>query len=98
MSVASILSPAQRALLDRLSRSEFTRDFFLTGGTALAECYLHHRFSEDLDFFTGTPGRVGEGLRALEGCARELGAGFTAARTFGTFAECFLDFKEEVVT
>lgn len=26
--------------------------FYLTGGTALAEFYLHHRYSEDLDFFT----------------------------------------------
>jgi len=27
-------------------------DFYLTGGTALDRYYLHHRFSEDLDFFT----------------------------------------------
>ncbi|MEX0681616.1 MAG: nucleotidyl transferase AbiEii/AbiGii toxin family protein, partial [Balneolales bacterium] len=26
-------------------------DFYLTGGTALSRFYLHHRFSEDLDFF-----------------------------------------------
>lgn len=25
--------------------------FYLTGGTALARCYLHHRWSVDLDFF-----------------------------------------------
>ena len=27
-------------------------DFYLLGGTALAKFYLHHRLSEDLDFFT----------------------------------------------
>lgn len=27
-------------------------NFYLTGGTALAEFYLHHRLSEDLDFFS----------------------------------------------
>jgi predicted nucleotidyltransferase component of viral defense system len=27
-------------------------DFYLLGGTALAKYYLHHRLSEDLDFFT----------------------------------------------
>jgi hypothetical protein len=27
-------------------------DFYLTGGTALAEFYLQHRLSEDLDFFS----------------------------------------------
>lgn len=26
--------------------------YYFTGGTALSECYLHHRLSEDLDFFT----------------------------------------------
>jgi len=26
-------------------------DFYLTGGTALARAYLHHRYSDDLDFF-----------------------------------------------
>jgi predicted nucleotidyltransferase component of viral defense system len=27
-------------------------DFYLTGGTALSRAYYHHRFSDDLDFFT----------------------------------------------
>jgi len=30
------------------------RQFYLTGGTALAAFYLHHRYSEDLDFFSET--------------------------------------------
>ena len=25
--------------------------FYLTGGTVLSRCYLHHRYSDDLDFF-----------------------------------------------
>ena len=29
--------------------------FYFTGGTALAEFYLHHRLSEDLDFFSEDP-------------------------------------------
>ena len=31
---------------------EITHWYYFTGGTALAECYLKHRISEDLDFFT----------------------------------------------
>lgn len=31
---------------------EITEIFYLTGGTALAAFYLHHRLSEDLDFFS----------------------------------------------
>ena len=34
--------------------SVFRKYFYLTGGTALAEFYLHHRYSEDLDFFSET--------------------------------------------
>lgn len=30
----------------------FSKHFYLSGGTALAEYYLHHRVSEDLDFFS----------------------------------------------
>ena len=30
---------------------EMQTPFYLTGGTALSRCYLHHRYSDDLDFF-----------------------------------------------
>jgi hypothetical protein len=29
--------------------------FYLTGGTALGRAYLHHRYSDDLDFFVNDP-------------------------------------------
>jgi len=32
----------------------------LTGGTALSAFYLHHRVSEDLDFFTANPTKDNE--------------------------------------
>ena len=48
-----ILTPIQIKVLDRLfSESLFRENFYLTGGTALSAFYLHHRFSDDLDFFT----------------------------------------------
>ena len=31
---------------------EITHWYYLTGGTALSEFYLHHRYSEDIDLFT----------------------------------------------
>lgn len=53
MAVKSILSANQKKLLLAISASrEIGRNFYLTGGTALAEFYLHHRQSEDLDFFS----------------------------------------------
>ncbi len=52
MAAKTILSANQQKLLKILSNNKFVCDFFyLTGGTALSEFYLHHRFSEDLDFF-----------------------------------------------
>lgn len=51
--MTSILSNNQRHVLELLSgESKITGAFYLTGGTALAEYYLRHRLSEDLDFFS----------------------------------------------
>lgn len=49
----SILSQNQKNILTIISRDKvICNSFYLTGGTALAEFYLHHRLSEDLDFFS----------------------------------------------
>jgi predicted nucleotidyltransferase component of viral defense system len=51
----SILSENQKRLITVLSGEKSLCDnFYLTGGTALAEFYLEHRQSEDLDFFSET--------------------------------------------
>lgn len=48
-----ILSKQQKKLLTLLSRErDVFNNFYLGGGTALAEFYLQHRLSEDLDFFS----------------------------------------------
>ena len=49
----SILTAHQKRILDLISKEKyFTDRFYFTGGTVLAEFYLKHRFSEDLDFFS----------------------------------------------
>lgn len=49
---ASVLTERQRAFLSAIGRDAWLRErFILSGGTALAGFYLHHRYSEDLDFF-----------------------------------------------
>ncbi len=48
----TILSQFQIKVLAYFKKSNLTKNFYLSGGTALAEFYLHHRLSEDLDFFT----------------------------------------------
>ncbi|MBI5701456.1 nucleotidyl transferase AbiEii/AbiGii toxin family protein [Candidatus Saganbacteria bacterium] len=49
----SILSGRQKVFLGLLSKNKnIVNDFYLSGGTALAEYYIPYRFSEDLDFFS----------------------------------------------
>ena len=51
--MSSILSKNQTSILHFLSEEKLISDsFYLSGGTALAEFYLQHRLSEDLDFFS----------------------------------------------
>lgn len=48
-----ILNKEQKKLLSYFSKNNFFRsNFYWTGGTALAELYLKHRLSVDLDFFS----------------------------------------------
>lgn len=49
------LTPAQRRLLAEVARAGLAGRFYLSGGTALASQYLHHRQSLDLDLFSPDP-------------------------------------------
>lgn len=69
----SLLTPLQKEVLYRFfgkKGGEF--GFFLTGGTALAEFYLRHRYSDDLDLFTRMDEVLPEGDRILTRVAGEL--------------------------
>lgn len=48
----TILTPPQKKILLIVSQEPRLSDFYLSGGTALAEYYLKHRLSDDLDFFS----------------------------------------------
>lgn len=47
----TILTKSQIDFLEFAGGYQFISEYYLTGGTALAAFYLHHRYSEDLDFF-----------------------------------------------
>jgi len=47
----NVLSPSTFEVLNSLSGIEEIKNFTLVGGSALS-IHLHHRISEDLDFFT----------------------------------------------
>lgn len=53
-----IITDLQREILISLSKIPDSNVFYLTGGTALAEFYLAHRKSYDLDIFTTEKGLI----------------------------------------
>ncbi|MCX8009041.1 MAG: nucleotidyl transferase AbiEii/AbiGii toxin family protein [Patescibacteria group bacterium] len=56
MAAGEGLTPQQKQLLDLIVNEPYFLDtFYLSGGTALASWYLHHRESYDLDFFSLIP-------------------------------------------
>lgn len=54
MGKVQIISKKQKLILESIGQSQYLRDqnFYFTGGTVLAEYYLQHRYSDDLDFFS----------------------------------------------
>jgi predicted nucleotidyltransferase component of viral defense system len=46
------LTKNQAATLAQIAKSPLANSFYFTGGTALSAVYLHHRRSDDLDFFS----------------------------------------------
>lgn len=53
--VKTQLTKEQQIFLDFFKQTRvLNKNFYFSGGTCLSEFYLHHRFSEDLDFFSET--------------------------------------------
>lgn len=68
-----ILTPSQQELLRRFFAYEVGRAFFLTGGTALAAYYLHHRLSQDVDLFTLEEGALDAAEDVVASLGDEMG-------------------------
>lgn len=82
----SILTPTQhRVFTLALNDSNITDWFYFTGGTALSEFYLHHRLSEDLDFFSED--KIHEVIvdQFMDTVAEKENAIFTKVRRMGHF-------------
>ena len=85
-----ILTPLQRQTLIAIGQTSLWGSFYLTGGTALAAFYLHHRYSVDLDFFTSDPTAIARVPPLMQEIARQLNLEIVFTRTLDTFLECFL--------
>jgi hypothetical protein len=74
------LTPLQAAFLTRFFATDVGPLFFLTGGTALAAYYLHHRLSVDLDLFTLDDLALREAAVLVPELAADLGCRIGRAR------------------
>jgi len=90
-----ILSEIQKRVLGSFQKNPDASYFYLTGGTALAEFYLGHRKSYDLDLFTAEAGLIlpFSGIVA-EGLKRD-GLSVTTIRRFSSFAEFEAAYENE---
>lgn len=80
----TILTPTQHIVLERFASDKVVTDwFYFTGGTALAEFYLHHRLSEDLDLFSETPIHHGLIDDLIQAVCNELKASFEKKSIMG---------------
>lgn len=70
-------------------------NFYLAGGTALAEYYLGHRLSFDLDYFTGTENLVLPLSYQIETACQKRGLSLKVVRRFSTFVELLVEKGDE---
>lgn len=82
-----ILSEFQKAFLRLFSSLPDQENFYLTGGTALAEYYLGHRLSYDLDLFTSEADLIVPFSHQVEQAAQKSGWQVQVVRRFASFVE-----------
>jgi predicted nucleotidyltransferase component of viral defense system len=90
-----ILSRIQRRAISAISELKDATHFYLTGGTALAEFYLGHRKSYDLDLFTAENGLVLPFSRLAEDHLKKQGLRVGVTRRFSSFVEFEVSEKDE---
>ena len=70
----NVLTRLQREFLSKFFAGPAGRSFYLTGGVALSEFYLQHRFSQDLDLFTQSQSAFEASSPDLTDAAQQVGA------------------------
>src|SRR5574337_273229 len=86
-----ILTPLQREFLEVFARLPDQSQFYLTGGTALAEYYLGHRLSFDLDFFTGVERLIAPTSYQIEAVCQQQALSLRVVRRFSAFVEFLIE-------
>ncbi len=82
-----ILSEIQKTFLRLFAQVPDQEQFYLTGGTALAEYFLGHRLSYDLDLFTSEADLILPFSFRAEQALQAAGMHVTVVRRFSSFIE-----------
>lgn len=82
-----LLTPVQRKFMAAFAQIPDQRQFYLAGGTALAEFYLGHRLSFDLDFFTSESALVMPVSYQIEQIVSHMDLEIEVVRRFSTYVE-----------
>lgn len=92
-----MLQPLQKRFLALWSALPDQDQFYLTGGTALAEFHIGHRISFDLDFFTVHEPLIVLTSRRVEFAAVAEGLQVSVVRRFSAFVELLITDEEEAL-
>lgn len=90
-----LLTPTQRAFLSAFASLPDQSAFFLTGGTALAEFYLGHRLSFDLDLFTSQEALILPFSYQVEALSRDSELQILIVRRFASYVEFLVTLDDE---
>src|SRR6266508_6724070 len=85
-----ILTPLQKEFIGILASLPDKDEFYLAGGTALAEYYLGHCLSFDLDFFTGTENLVLPTSYQIENACQKKNLSLKVVNCFSNLYSFFL--------
>jgi hypothetical protein len=92
-----LLTPGQETFLRVFAALPDQEQFYLTGGTALAEFYLGHRLSFDLDLFTAEADLILPFSYGLDSACRAGDLDVQVVRRFSSFAELVVSSQTESV-
>lgn len=81
------LTELQQEIINTLKGLEESKELYFTGGSALSAYYLHHRLSEDLDFFTPAEDMIQLISRKLLHSLEKKGIKVEMVRNFKSFVE-----------
>jgi len=84
----NILYPLQDRILKLIS--PLPVDFYLTGGTVLSRVYLHHRYSDDLDFFANNINDFKNQVDRVIKAFRAMSVSFEVALADESYARIFI--------